>query len=105
MEREWTQDEIDDDQFRYEDRDDCDHEQYEIDLDGSATCTYCMETWWPSSESTASYWEAHRRACEPPTLWERVTDFIAEIRSRYRTWKFNRTIKNVQASDDDDVPF
>lgn len=105
MEREWTHDEIDDDMFQYDDesRDDCAHEMYEMDWEGRATCEYCQETWWPSSEHAAAYWEAHRRACEPPTPWERVTDFIAEIKSRYRTWRFNRL--PPQPLSDDDVPF
>lgn len=82
---------------------DCDHEAYEIGWDGHAECDRCGERWWPPSETVTAYWEAHRRACEPPTWRDRIFGLIAEIRCRFHTWRFDRSKQQVVS--DDDIPF
>jgi hypothetical protein len=52
--REWTQDEIDD-QFP---EDDCAHEDFEVNVEGRATCLICNERWWPTAEELDDYYGA-----------------------------------------------
>ncbi len=52
----WTQDEIDD-QFP-DDPDDCAHEDYEVNVEGRATCLICNARWWPTATELDRYYGA-----------------------------------------------
>jgi hypothetical protein len=101
----WTQDEIDDDQFRYQEESygDCCHEDYELDWDGAAQCNYCGERWYLSSDEMTAYYESYDRAHRPPTWRERFWDFIGLQRARLHDWMIGRDVR--ARSSDDDIPF
>jgi hypothetical protein len=79
--------------------DDCDHEDYEIDLTGRATCQRCSQYWWPTSEQISAYDAAMYAAYAVPPWWvrflERGKDFLNRLRAR----------RAPAAVYEDDIPF
>lgn len=51
-------DETDDDQFDYHDPADCCHEDYEVNVEGRATCLICNARWWPTAKELDRYYGA-----------------------------------------------
>lgn len=38
--------------------DDCDHEDYDVNVEGRATCLICNHRWWPSAKELDQYYGA-----------------------------------------------
>jgi hypothetical protein len=98
----------DDERDRYdpqEPQDECEHEEYEIDIvTGRAECQYCSHAWWASraeidaeQDRQAAYWEWTQRQ---EHWWysriDRVKDWWRSLWRRHSI---------TQATIDDEIPF
>lgn len=75
--------------------DPCEHEEYEIDWQGEATCSHCGDTWWPSTDAVKAYWASERRA---EREWRRYNSWYM------RAWRW-LTERRQRTAPDDDIPF
>jgi hypothetical protein len=111
-------DDLDDDEREYaceyddEDRDYCEHEEYEIDvLTGRAECDYCGVSWWATTEQI----EAEQNRMAQYSEWAAEQDAIERRRERWvwvhRLWLkavdalWLRTRKPRHLLTDDEIPF
>ena len=98
----------------YDPREDCNHEEAEIDWEGRARCDYCGANWWASAEEI----EAQRLARADYAQWERQQRRIAflkqwfleptfALRWRIHEWLCRRWPwrKARVISDHDEIPF
>lgn len=91
-----------------EPEDECEHDEYEIDiLTGRASCDRCLHSWWATDKQVAS--EARRQAdyadwvAEQERPWNRFKRWLRRTRlvERIRCWQFAREIRRA----DDEIPF
>ena len=92
------------------DEPECDHEEYEVDWEGRATCNHCREHWWLTSEQLQAYDEAQASAAEEydremrryHSLFWRAVDWVNRVvyrlRLRFTEWR------NAEPANDD-IPF
>lgn len=89
-------------QFGYDDPLDCDHEEYEVDCDGRATCDFCRAHWWLTAEQHDAY-----RAAEAE--WER--NYYEELRrensllGRFKSWCARLRWGPALGPSNDEIPF
>ena len=60
----------------------CDHEEYDVDWEGRATCDFCRQSWWLTAEQHEA-WDRMVAACEDAYERER-------LRERNPLWRFWR---------------
>jgi hypothetical protein len=91
----------------------CYHEDFEINLEGRATCDRCGERWWPSDDEIRHFreqnaiFDAHWRAEERRERWRQRWERLA----RPWRWFWYRVLtlfwprKAVRCLHDDEIPF
>lgn len=93
----------------YDEREECYHEHYEIDIEGRAHCEHCSETWWATSEEIAhqreeqAVYDAWCRKQERCEFWRKLTLPIRWpiFRLLERVWPR----KSLSVLTDDEIPF
>ena len=94
----------------WEEPEECDHEEYEVDWEGRATCDYCRAHWWLTTDQLIAHQEAEARWMEEyyraqrreqSRFW-RVVDWLCAIPARIRQ-QFKRKA-TIQVTDDE-IPF
>lgn len=88
----------------------CDHEEYEVDWEGRATCNSCHETWWLTAEQYDAYLKSESE-------WAAEYDRM-QRRERSRFWRMLRAARgclrrimpkprrlSARAVNDDEIPF
>lgn len=85
----------------------CDHEEYDVDWEGRASCNYCNHSWWLTHDELIAYDEAMARwhadydrqmRRENSRFW-RTIDWLKGVPSRIRQ-QFRRP-----QPIDDEIPF
>lgn len=81
--------------------DECDHDDYESDINGRATCNYCSYSWWQTKQEIEA---EHMRYTNYDAHMRRE-----ERRERFRTIRewFRRLISSPRKPSelDDEIPF
>ncbi len=102
-----------DDDISYEDDEDrglrCSHEEYDVDWEGRANCSFCRASWWLTSEELVAHtrreaeyaeWQEKERRRE---FWRR---FTLPIRwPIFRLLQLLRVRKSAVVLADDEIPF
>jgi hypothetical protein len=96
-------------QSGYDDREECYHEQYEIDIEGRAHCEMCSESWWASADEVTAQREQQVeydhwcRQQERREFWRRLT-----LPIRWPIFRLLEKIwprKALHVLTDDEIPF
>lgn len=94
-----------------DDEADCSHEEYDVDWEGRATCIYCNDNWWLTTEQLTAHHEAEAQyAAEYDRMQRRegsrvyrTIDWGVALARRVLA-KF-KTPRRVGSAVTDDVPF
>ena len=86
----------------------CDHEEYEVDWEGRATCNYCREHWW----MTADQLDAHHKAesewmAEFDRIRQREESWLCRSVDWLRAlpWRIKQRLPKRKAHVDEEIPF
>lgn len=95
------------DDWEEDPRENCDHEEYEVDWEGRAECHYCGAHWWLTPKQHEAYQEAEAR-------WMKAYD-RAQRREHSRFWRAVDWLRSIPkrihrlvqkpSPIDDDLPF
>ena len=93
----------------YLERDECCHEEYEIDMEGRAHCEMCSQTWWASEAEMAGQrerqieYDSWCREEERREFWRKLT-----LPIRWPIFRLLEKVwprKSLTVLTDDEIPF